>query len=34
MQRILVIRIDFLGDMVCTTALLHALKQRNPRISE
>ncbi|WP_174847928.1 glycosyltransferase family 9 protein [Yersinia artesiana] len=30
MQRILVIRIDFLGDMVCTTALLHALKQRWP----
>lgn len=23
-------RIDFLGDMVCTTALLHALKQRWP----
>jgi ADP-heptose:LPS heptosyltransferase len=30
MQRILVIRIDFLGDLVCTTALLHALKQRWP----
>ncbi|CNK55289.1 glycosyltransferase family 9 protein [Yersinia aldovae] len=30
MQRILVIRIDFLGDMVCTTGLLHALKQRWP----
>ncbi len=30
MQRILVIRIDFLGDMVCTTALLHSLKQRWP----
>ncbi|WP_145555449.1 glycosyltransferase family 9 protein [Yersinia canariae] len=30
MQRILVIRIDFLGDMICTTALLHALKQRWP----
>lgn len=30
MQRILVIRIDFLGYMVCTTALLHALKQRWP----
>jgi ADP-heptose:LPS heptosyltransferase len=32
MQRILVIRIDFLGDMVCTTALLHALKQRWPAV--
>lgn len=30
MQRILVVRIDFLGDMVCTTAFLHALKQRWP----
>jgi ADP-heptose:LPS heptosyltransferase len=30
MKRILVIRIDFLGDMVCTTALLHAIKQRWP----
>lgn len=30
MQRILVIRIDFLGDMICTTAFLHALKQRWP----
>lgn len=30
MKRILVIRIDFLGDMVCTTALLHAMKQRWP----
>ncbi|MDN0123736.1 glycosyltransferase family 9 protein [Yersinia aleksiciae] len=30
MQRILVIRIDFLGDMVCTTALIHALKLRWP----
>lgn len=29
-SRILVIRIDFLGDMVCTTAFLHALKQRWP----
>lgn len=31
MQRILVIRIDFLGDMVCTTPLLHALKRKWPR---
>jgi ADP-heptose:LPS heptosyltransferase len=30
MKRILVIRIDFLGDMVCTTPLLHALKRRWP----
>jgi ADP-heptose:LPS heptosyltransferase len=30
MKRILVIRIDFLGDMVCTTALLHALRLRWP----
>ncbi|CNH64496.1 glycosyltransferase family 9 protein [Yersinia pekkanenii] len=30
MQRILVIRIDFLGDIICTTALLHALKLRWP----
>lgn len=30
MKRILVIRIDFLGDMVCTTALLHALKRKWP----
>ncbi|WP_175761850.1 MULTISPECIES: glycosyltransferase family 9 protein [Burkholderia] len=30
MDRILVIRIDFLGDMLCTTALLRALKQRWP----
>lgn len=29
-QRILVIRIDFLGDMLCTTAFLGALKQRWP----
>jgi len=31
MHRILVIRIDFLGDMVCTTPFLHALKQRWPQ---
>ncbi len=31
MKRILVIRIDFLGDMVCTTAFLHALKGRWPQ---
>ncbi|TAM51608.1 MAG: lipopolysaccharide heptosyltransferase family protein [Paraburkholderia sp.] len=31
MHRILVIRIDFLGDMACTTAFLHALKQRWPQ---
>lgn len=31
MKRLLVIRIDFLGDMVCTTAFLHALKQRWPQ---
>ncbi|WON76254.1 glycosyltransferase family 9 protein [Serratia sp. UGAL515B_01] len=30
MLRILVVRIDFLGDMVCTTAFIHALKQRWP----
>ncbi|AJI93660.1 glycosyltransferase 9 family protein [Yersinia ruckeri] len=30
MHRILVIRIDFLGDMVCTTALIHAMKRRWP----
>ncbi|MGU7781893.1 glycosyltransferase family 9 protein [Burkholderia sp. PU8-34] len=30
MGRILVIRIDFLGDMLCTTAFLGALKQRWP----
>lgn len=30
MDRILVIRIDFLGDMVCTTAFLHALKKKWP----
>lgn len=30
MKRILVIRIDFLGDMVCTTAFLHALKRKWP----
>ncbi len=29
-QRILVIRIDFLGDMLCTTAFLGALKERWP----
>lgn len=29
-KRILVIRIDFLGDMVCTTPLLHSLRQRWP----
>lgn len=29
-RRILVIRIDFLGDMLCTTAFLSALKQRWP----
>lgn len=32
MLRILVTRIDFLGDMVCTTALFHALKQRWPQV--
>lgn len=31
MLRILVTRIDFLGDMVCTTALIHALKQHWPQ---
>lgn len=30
MLRILVVRLDFLGDMVCTTAFLHALKRRWP----
>jgi len=30
-QRILIIRIDFLGDMVCTTPLLHALKTSWPQ---
>ncbi|MFE8115176.1 glycosyltransferase family 9 protein [Brenneria goodwinii] len=30
MHRILVIRIDFLGDMVCSTSLIHSLKQRWP----
>ncbi|WP_420064816.1 glycosyltransferase family 9 protein [Pectobacterium colocasium] len=30
MQRILVMRIDFLGDMVCTTALIHSLKTEWP----
>lgn len=30
-KRILIIRIDFLGDMVCTTALLHAIKLRWPQ---
>lgn len=29
-RRILVIRIDFLGDMLCTTAFLGALKRRWP----
>ncbi|MFD1800654.1 glycosyltransferase family 9 protein [Mixta tenebrionis] len=29
-NKILVIRIDFLGDMVCTTPLLHALRVRWP----
>ncbi|MCX8959172.1 glycosyltransferase family 9 protein [Erwinia psidii] len=31
MQRILVIRIDFLGDMVCTTPFLHSLRVRWPQ---
>lgn len=31
MKRILIVRIDFLGDMVCTTAFIHALKQRWPK---
>jgi ADP-heptose:LPS heptosyltransferase len=30
MKRILVVRIDFLGDMVCTTPLLRRLKERWP----
>ena len=30
-RRILVIRIDFLGDMVCTTPLLHALRSHWPQ---
>ena len=30
MKRILLIRIDFLGDMVCTTALIHSLKRKWP----
>lgn len=30
MRRILIIRIDFLGDMVCTTAFIGAMKQRWP----
>lgn len=30
MKRILIVRIDFLGDMVCTTAFIRALKQRWP----
>lgn len=30
MKRILIIRIDFLGDMVCTTAFIQAMKQRWP----
>lgn len=29
-RRILVIRIDFLGDMVCTTPFIHSLKERWP----
>jgi ADP-heptose:LPS heptosyltransferase len=29
-KRILVIRIDFLGDLVCTTPLMHAIKRRWP----
>nr|WP_276551486.1 glycosyltransferase family 9 protein [Erwinia mallotivora] len=29
-RRILVIRIDFLGDMVCTTPFLHSLRKRWP----
>ncbi|GLR08844.1 glycosyl transferase [Mixta theicola] len=31
LRKILVIRIDFLGDMVCTTPLLHALRTRWPQ---
>lgn len=30
-NKILVIRIDFLGDMVCTTPLLHSLRRRWPQ---
>lgn len=30
MERILIIRTDFLGDLVCTTAFIHAMKQRWP----
>ncbi|VXC72739.1 Sugar transferase [Enterobacterales bacterium 8AC] len=30
MKRILIIRIDFLGDLVCTTALIRSIKQRWP----
>src|SRR5260370_1714834 len=30
MKRILVIRIDFLGDMICTTAFLRELKKHWP----
>ncbi|WP_092511771.1 glycosyltransferase family 9 protein [Xenorhabdus mauleonii] len=29
-QRILIIRIDFLGDMICTTPLIHAIKKKFP----
>ncbi|MEC5344763.1 glycosyltransferase family 9 protein [Brenneria populi] len=31
MHRILIIRIDFLGDMICSTSLIHSLKQRWPQ---
>lgn len=30
MKRILIVRIDFLGDMVCTTGFIHALKRHWP----
>lgn len=30
MTRILIIRLDFLGDVVCTTALIQSMKQRWP----
>lgn len=30
MKKILIIRIDFLGDMICTTALIKAIKKRWP----
>jgi ADP-heptose:LPS heptosyltransferase len=30
MKRVLVIRIDFLGDIICTTPFIHALKRRWP----